>query len=73
MALSHAKIRLKTAPQKLNFVTAKATSESYTLDCSCKCPCTFPHNYALITQLRIKEKTLYMKLTTFSLAKTIEN
>ena len=71
MALSHAKIRLKTAPQKLNFVTAKAISESYTLDCSCKCPCTFPHNYALV--IPFQYKTLYMKLTTFSLAKTIEN
>ena len=24
-------------PQKLNFVMAKAISNSYTLDCSCKC------------------------------------
>ena len=30
---------LKNAPQKLNFVIAKATSKSYALDCSCKCPC----------------------------------
>ena len=33
---------LKNAPQKLNFVIAKATSKSYALDCSCKCPCGFP-------------------------------
>ena len=46
MPRSHAKIRLKSAPQNLNFVMAKAISKSYTLDCSCKCPCTFPHNYA---------------------------
>ena len=38
-------IRLKSAPQKVNFVIAKATSKSYTLDCSCKCPCRFPHSY----------------------------
>ena len=46
MPRSHAKMRLKSAPQKLNFVTAKAKSKSYSLDCSCKCPCTFPHSYA---------------------------
>ena len=41
----HVKMRLKSAPQKLNFLIAKALSKSCTLDCSCKCPCTFPHNY----------------------------
>ena len=46
MLLSHAKMHLKSAPQKLNFLMAKAISKSYTLDCSCKCPCTFPHSYA---------------------------
>ena len=46
MPRSHAKMRLKSAPQKLNFAMAKAISKSYTLDCSCKCPCTFPHSYA---------------------------
>ena len=35
-------MRLKNAPQKLNFVIAKAKSKSYALDCSCKCPCGFP-------------------------------
>ena len=45
MPCSHAKMRLKSAPQKLNFVMAKAISKGYTLDCSCKCPCTFPHSY----------------------------
>ena len=42
----YAKIRLKIAPQKLNFLIAKAISKSCTLDRSCKCPCTFPHSYA---------------------------
>ena len=42
----HAKMLLKSAPQKLIFVVAKAISKSHTLDCSCKCPCTFPHSYA---------------------------
>ena len=46
MPRSHAKIRLKSAPQKLNFLMAKAISKRCTLDCSCKCPCTFPHSYA---------------------------
>ena len=42
----HAKIRLGSAPQKLNFLMAKAISKRCTLDCSFKCPCTFPHSYA---------------------------
>ena len=46
MSRYHAKMRLKSAPQKLNFVIAKAISKSYKLDCSCKYPFTFPHNYA---------------------------
>ena len=46
MPRSHAKIRLKSAPQKLNFLMAKVISKSYAQDCSCKCPCTFPHSYA---------------------------
>ena len=32
---SHAKMRLKSAPEKLNFLMAKDMSKSYTLDCSC--------------------------------------
>ena len=46
MASSHTKMRLKSAPQKLNFVMAKAISKSYTLDSSNKSPYTFPHSYA---------------------------
>ena len=46
MPCSHAKMRLESAPQKLNFVMAKAISKRYILDCSCKCPCTIPHSYA---------------------------
>ena len=37
---------LKSALQKLNFLTEKAASRRCTLDCSYKCPCTFPHSYA---------------------------
>ena len=46
MRTSQAKMHLKNAPQKLNIVMAKAISKSYTLGCSYKCPCTFPHSYA---------------------------
>ena len=46
MPRSHAKMHSKSAPQKLNFVMAKVISKIYTRDCSCKCPCTFPHSYA---------------------------
>ena len=48
---SHAKIRLKSAPQKLNFSMVKGIQKCYTLNCSLKCPCTFPHSYALLRQL----------------------
>ena len=41
----HAKMRLKSGQQKLNFLMAKTIS-SCTLDCSSKCPCMFPHSYA---------------------------
>ena len=46
MSRFHAKMRLKSAPQKLNLLMAKAISKSCTLGCSCKCSCTFPHRYA---------------------------
>ena len=46
MSRFHAKMRLKSAPQKLNFLMAKAISKSCTPDCSCKCPCTSLHSYA---------------------------
>ena len=35
MPRSHAKVCLKSAPQKLNLLIAKDISKSYTLDCSC--------------------------------------
>ena len=44
MPRSHAKMHLKSAPQKLNLAMATAISKWYTLDCSFKCPCTFPNS-----------------------------
>ena len=46
MTRFYAKVCLKSAPQKLNFLMAKAISKSCTLDYSCKCPCTFSHSKA---------------------------
>ena len=46
MSRFHAKMRLKSAPQKLNLLMAKAISKSFTLDCSCKCLSMFSHSYA---------------------------
>ena len=43
---SHAKMRLKSAPQNLNFAMTKAISKCSALDCSLKCPCISPHSYA---------------------------
>ena len=45
MSRFHAKMRLKSAPQKLNFLMEKATIKCCTLDCSYKCPCRIPHSY----------------------------
>ena len=46
MSRFHAKMRLKSPPQKINFLMAKAISKSCTLDCTCKYPCTFSHSKA---------------------------
>ena len=46
MPHSHAKMQLKIATQKLNFAKVKAISKNYTLDCSCKLSCKFPHSCA---------------------------
>ena len=56
MPSSHAKMRLKSAPQKLNFLMAKDVQKKYTLNCSLKCPCTFPHIYALLRRLVFEKK-----------------
>ena len=45
MTCSHAKMHLKNASQKLNFVMAKVISTGHTLDSSCKYPCMFRHSY----------------------------
>ena len=45
MPRSHAKMRLKSAPQKLSFLMAKTILKSSTLNYSRKCPCTFPRSY----------------------------
>lgn len=41
----HPKMRLERAPQKMNFLVAKAVSKVYTLACSSKYPCTFQLSY----------------------------
>ena len=46
MVHSHAKMRLKSAPQKLNLAMTEAIPESYTLGCSYKFPYMFPHSCA---------------------------
>ena len=46
MSRFYAKVCLKSAPQKLNFLMVKAISKNCTLDCSGKCRCTFSHSKA---------------------------
>ena len=48
---SHAKMHLKSAQEKLDFLMAKVIQKSYSLNCSHKCSCTFPHSYALLRHL----------------------
>ena len=48
---SHAKMRLKSAPQKLNFLISKVIQKFYKLNCSLKWPCTFPRSYAFLRHL----------------------
>ena len=45
------KCLLPMLKQKLNILMAKAVQKAYTLNCSHKCPCTFPHSYALLRRL----------------------
>ena len=47
MSRFHAKMHLKSAPQKLNFLMAKAISKSCTLDCSCKCSCSKAPSFSI--------------------------
>ena len=66
MTQSHVKARLKIAPQKLNFVMAKIISKSYTLDCSCKFPCTLhivTHSYTPCIVTRINIVSFSLKTT----------
>ena len=44
-------MRLKSAPQELNFLMAKGIQKCYTLNYSHKCPGTFPHSYVLLRRL----------------------
>ena len=53
---SYAKMHLKSAPQKLNFSMAKDIQKCYKLNCSLKCPWTFPHSYALLRYLVFEKK-----------------
>ena len=66
---SYAKMRLKSAPQKVNFVMAKAISKSYKVDCGCKCPFTFPHSY----EASFLKKYLMWHYQHFFFARTCEN
>ena len=51
MTLSHAKMRLKSAPQKPNFLMAKDISKSYALECSCTLmPLRVPEKLCIIMQ-----------------------
>ena len=42
----------------LNFLTAKGIQKLYTLNCSHKCPCTFPHSYELLRHLVFEKNHL---------------
>ena len=65
--LSHPKMRLKSAPQKVNFLMSKSIQKSNTLIVATNALARFhlvTHCYAAL----FWEKPFYMKLTTFSTA-----
>ena len=51
---SHAKILLKSATQKLNFLMAKSYTKKLYTELFHKCPCMFPHSYTLLLHLIFK-------------------
>ena len=71
MPRSHAKMRLKSEPQKLNFSIAKDISKSYTLDCTCTLiPLHAPEKLRIVTQPHFPFKPFYVKIRIFFLART---
>ena len=74
MPRSHTKMRLKSAPQRLNFLMAKDISKSYTLDIvvhvdALKCSCIVTHTIAGSFSI----KTILCENTNIFLARTIES
>ena len=63
MPCFHAKMRLKSAPQKLNFLMEKATPKSCTLDCSYKCALDVPAELHTVTQAHFLIKTILCEYT----------
>ena len=65
------KLRLKSAPQKLNFAMAIAISQSHALGCSCKCTSTSriaTHNKAALLLI----KTTLCETNSIFLARTVD-
>ena len=48
---SHAKMVWKVHHKNWTFLMTKGIRKCYTLNCSHKCPCTFPHSYVLLRHL----------------------
>ena len=74
MHYCHAKIRFKSAPQKLNFLMATDISKSYTLDCSCRLvPLHVPSQLRIVMQPHFRYIPFYVKIPIFFFARTIES
>ena len=70
MPYFHAKMRLKSAPQKLDFLMTKPISKSCTLDCSCIARSRIVRH---INAASFLTRNIYVKIPTFFLARTIES
>ena len=68
---SHAEMCFKSASQNLNFALTKAISKRYRLGCSCKCPCTFPHNLVFNKNQTVAANALASSPVTLFSTKTI--
>ena len=72
MPRSNVKMRLKTVPQKLNFVMAKALSKRV-IDTVAANALARSHIVTHCNTTSFSIKPLYMKLATFFFTRTIEN
>ena len=73
MPFSHVKMRLKSVPQKLNFLMAKGIQKKSYTNLQPRMPLHVSSELRIATPPRFREKPFYVKLTTFSTAQGTKN